>query len=245
MNSVMDSTADSLKGKTSTSESELKLNGGSIDDGDAALDCDDAGVKSEFHDGENARNGNGEVDDGGEDDDDDDLSSDIGLIEDDEDLDEMAAAKSGELKPNVSLEQGADVEMADDQRPAPANEEKHVNGPTESSIPVVKSEAQPRSESRLSTASDGSGDEVEEEPEIVEHVVKLVVNQLVNVVSLSASAYRGANTLKRRRQVDDEDDLIDEIEEGDIESRIKCIDILHNRHEQIRLKREQRSVLDV
>ena len=216
-------TADGLvKGKTAASEDENqapKANGNEA----SAMDCDGADEPTRNGDLNKSKNGDGEEDD------DDDLSSDIGLIEDDEDIDEMtekAEAKRG----TAALDESGDVEMIEDEAPDKGEvEEKYAGADPE------------RVASRQSVVSDASvEEEPKPEPEIVEHVVKLVVNQLVNVVSLTSSAYRGANTLKRRREIEDDEDLIDEIEEGDIETRIKCVDILSNRHEQIRLKREQR-----
>ena len=181
--------------------------------------------------------GNGEVaENGGEEDDDDDLSSDIGLIEDEEDLDDLGG-KDASLDADDSCLGENDAEMADcDDLPTKEDDQIVEEAPKKETRNPADAQ---RSASRQSVSSDASIEEIEQ-PEIVEHVVKLVVNQLVNVVSLKATAYRGANTLKRRREDMNEDDLIDEIEDGDIESRIKCVDILSNRHEQIRLKREQR-----
>lgn len=201
---------------------DLKLNG-TAEDGEEeeTMECDAAPESN----GEKNQNGGGEDEEEGEDED--DLSSDIGLIEDEEDIDDLAPpGKDSKENAETRLdEDDDDVEMVD-------GEEKETREKSSTKEPS-------RSESRQSALSDASVEEIAE-PEIVEHVVRLVVSQLVNVVTLKASAYNGTNTLKRRREMETEEDLIDEIEDGDIESRIKCVDILHNRHEQIRLKREQR-----
>ena len=228
---------------------QQKVNGDLRVNGDVGVaeaedsEMEDAG--DEIENGQKTRNGT--VDAEGDEEDDDDLSSDIGLIEDDEDLDDLAAERdAAETEKNASsnsqradLGSTDDIEMLDGDASPPFKSKRDDN----SLAKTTGTADHLRSVSRQSAASDNSVEE-SEEPEIVEHVVKLVVNQLVNVVALTASAYKASNTLKRRRQdMDmDEDDLIDEIEDGDIETRIKCVDILHNRHEQIRLKREQRLV---
>ena len=225
---------------------QQKINGDLRVNGDVgmgeAMDCEMEDGGDEIENGQKTRNGI--VDAEGDEEDDDDLSSDIGLIEDDEDLDDLAAERDAAESENkasqrADLGSSVDIEMLDGDASPPFKSKRDDN----SLAKTTGTADHLRSVSRQSAASDNSVEE-SEEPEIVEHVVKLVVNQLVNVVALTASAYKASNTLKRRRQeMDmDEDDLIDEIEDGDIETRIKCVDILHNRHEQIRLKREQRLV---
>ena len=126
MASTTESSDGVLNGKTSLAENaksrieqdgnereptdgDLKVNGGQNDDEETAMDCD-AGDERISRDGEKAKNGSAEAD--GEDDDDDDLSSDIGLIEDDEDLDEMT--DKAEARARASLERGSDVEMQEE-----------------------------------------------------------------------------------------------------------------------------------
>lgn len=216
------------KRETGEQKDDLKMNGTAEEEDEEAMDCDaEEGLVGNGHRTENR---------GEDDDDEDDLSSDIGLIEDDEDIDGLDGRDASLVDADDTHLGENDAEVADaDDSPEKDEDDVEVSQGKKTDNP---SDAL-RSASRQSVASEASVEEIKE-PEIVEHVVKLVVNQLVNVVSLTTSAYKGASSLKRRREDMNEDDLIDEIEDGDIESRIKCVDILHNRHEQIRLKREQR-----